>query len=140
MYFMTPSILSKMLEITCLAKSSLYFHNSAFFEFNDDAIVNPSEISWKLLHDVHEKDKKLDANLRKAPKLTNKVLHPGKYKQNVQLAMDIFHETTVAAINSYFKFREFQIQKISIVLVIIFVEQLFKMTTNLDFFMFCALE
>ena len=84
--------------------------------------------------------KKLDANLRKALKLTNKVLHPGKYKQNVQLAMDIFHETTVAAINSYFKFREFQIQKISIVLAIIFVEQLFKMTTNLDFFMFCALE
>ena len=84
--------------------------------------------------------KKLDVNLRKALKLTNKVLHPGKYKQNVQLAMDIFHETTVAAINSYFKFREFQIQKISIVLVIIFVEQLFKMTTNLDFFMFCALE
>ena len=91
-----------MLEITCLAKSSLYFHNSAFFEFNDDVIVNPSEISWKLLHDVHEKDKKLDANLRKAPKLTNKVLHPGKYKQNVQLAMDIFHETTVATISPYF--------------------------------------
>ena len=59
-------------------------------------------MSWKLLHDVHEKDKKLDANLRKAPKLTNKVLLPGKYKRNVQLALDIFHETTVAAISSYF--------------------------------------
>ena len=55
-----------------------------------------------MLHDVHEKDQKLDANLRKAPKLTNKVLHPGKYKQNVQLALDIFHETTVAAVSSYF--------------------------------------
>ena len=51
---------------------------------------------------MHEKDKKLDANLMKAPKLTNKVLHPGKYKQNVQLALDIFHEATVAAIDSYF--------------------------------------
>ena len=54
------------------------------------------------MHDVHEKHQKLDANLWKAPKLTNKVLHPGKYKQNVQLALDIFHETTVAAIDSYF--------------------------------------
>ena len=53
------------------------------------------------MHDVYEKDQKLDANLRKAPKLTNKVLHPGKYKQNVQLALDIFHETTVTAIGSY---------------------------------------
>ena len=28
--FTTPSILSKMLEITCLAKNGLYFHNSTF--------------------------------------------------------------------------------------------------------------
>ena len=55
-----------------------------------------------MLHDVHEKDQKLDANLRKAPKLTSKVLHPGKYKQNVQLALDIFHETIIAAISLYF--------------------------------------
>ena len=51
---------------------------------------------------MHEKDKKLDANLMKAPKLTNKVLHPGKHKQNVQLAQEIFHEIAVAAISSYF--------------------------------------
>ena len=30
------------------------------------------------------------------------MLHPGKYKQNVQSALDVFHETTVAAISSYF--------------------------------------
>ena len=90
-----------MLEITCLAKNGWYFHNSAFFEYND-VIVNPGEISWKSLHDVREKDQKLDANLRKAPKRTNKVMHLEKYKQNVQLALDIFHETTVAAISSYF--------------------------------------
>ena len=46
-------------------------------------------MSWKLLHDVHEKE------------LTNKMLHHGKYKQNVQLALGIFHETTVAARSSY---------------------------------------
>ena len=54
------------------------------------------------MHNVHEKDKKLDANLRKASKLTNKVLHPGKYKQNVQVALHIFHETTVTVKSSYF--------------------------------------
>ena len=54
------------------------------------------------MHDVHEKDQKLDDNLRKAPELNNKVLHPGKYKQNVQLALDIFHETIIAAISLYF--------------------------------------
>ena len=85
-----------------LSKERLVFPQFSFSEFNDDVIFNPGEISWKLLHDVHEKDQKLDANLRKAPKLTNKVLHPGKYKQNVQLALDIFHETTVAAVSSYF--------------------------------------
>ena len=99
-YFTTPPILSKMLEITCLAKSGLYFDNSAFFEFNDDVIVNPVEIYWNLLHDVHENDQNLDANRRKAPKLASNVLHPGKYKENVQLALDIFHETTAAAISS----------------------------------------
>ena len=85
-----------------ISKKRLVFPQFSFFEFDDDVIVNPGEISWKLLHDVHEKDRKLDANLRKAPKLTNKVLYPGKYKQNVQLALDNFHETNVAAISSYF--------------------------------------
>ena len=63
-----------------------------------DVIVNSSEVSWKfILHDVHDKDTKLDAYLKKAPKLSNKVLHPGKYKQNVQLTLNIFHETTVTS-------------------------------------------
>ena len=117
-----------------LSKKRLVFPQFSNFEFND-VIVNPGQISLKLLHDVQEKDRKLDANLRKAPKLTNKVLHPGKYKQNVQLALDIFHETTVAATSSYFPNcndelvslnflilgGQFQIQKISIVLLIILV-------------------
>ena len=83
-----------------LSKKQLVFPQFSFFEFNN-VTVNPREISWKLLDDVHEKYQKLDANLRKASKLTNKVLHPGKYKQNVQLALGIFHETNVAAICLY---------------------------------------
>ena len=94
--------LIKRVRNNLLSKKRLVFPQFSFFEFNDDVIVNPGEISWKLLHDVPEKDQKLDANLRKSLKLTNKVLHPGKYKQNVQLALNIFHETTVATISSYF--------------------------------------
>ena len=60
-----------------LSKKRLVFPQFSFFEFNDDVIVNPGEISWKLLYDVHEKDQKLDANLRKAPKLADKELHLG---------------------------------------------------------------
>ena len=75
-YFTTPFILSKMLEITCLAKK-LLFPQFTFFEFNDDVIVNLGEVSLKLLPDVRE---------------------------NVQLGLDIFHETTVAAISSYFPY------------------------------------
>ena len=94
--------LIKNVRNNLLSKKRLIFPQFSFFEFSDDVIVNPGQISWKLLPDVHDKDQKLDAYLRKAPKLTNKVLHPGQYKQNVQLTLDIFHETNVAAISSYF--------------------------------------
>ena len=91
--------LIKNLRNNLLSKTRLVFPQFSFFEFNDDVIVNPGELSWKLFL-----DQKLDANLRKAPKLTNKVLHPGKYKQKVQLALEILHKTTVAAISSYFPY------------------------------------
>ena len=44
----------------------------------------------------------LQSNLRKAPKMSARVLHPGSNKQSVPLALAIFHETTSAAITSYF--------------------------------------
>ena len=62
----------------------------------------PGYICWSDLHKVYEKDKNLDANLRKAPKLTYSSLHPGNNKQNVELAVAVFHETTVAACQNYF--------------------------------------
>ena len=40
--------------------------------------------------------------MRKAPKITHKVLHPGNCKQNVPVALAIFHESTSAAVTSYF--------------------------------------
>ena len=53
------------------------------FEFNgfsDIIRIDAGEISWKLFHDVYEKDSCLQSNLRKAPKLNSKTLHPGNNK------------------------------------------------------------
>ena len=44
------------------------------FEFLDFDISFPGgEISWKLLHDLHDKDKSKSSNLKKAPKITSQV-------------------------------------------------------------------
>ena len=44
----------------------------------------------------------LKDSIKKAPKLTLKVLHPGSNKKHVPLALAIFDETTSAVIQSYF--------------------------------------
>ena len=44
----------------------------------------------------------MDASLKKARNINNKVAHPGKWKQNVSVALGIFHETAATAITSYF--------------------------------------
>ena len=73
-----------------------------FSRFKDPVNVPRGEIAWKTFHDVFERYANLHANLRKAPNLTTKVLHPGKCKQNVPNALAIFDETTIAAVKSYF--------------------------------------
>ena len=82
------------------------FPSSLFQGFSEDIKFNSGEISWHLLNCVYERDSNLQANLRKAPKLRYETLHPGNKKQNVQLVLNIFHETTTAAISSYFPDRE----------------------------------
>ena len=57
-------------------------------------------LSWKLFHEVYDKDEKLPANMKKASKLSNKVMHPGDNKQSVPLALAIFDQSTSAAIES----------------------------------------
>ena len=59
-------------------------------------------ISWRELHELFEADSQLQAHLRKAPTLSYSVLHRGNKKQDVSLALAIFHETTVAALRSFF--------------------------------------
>ena len=76
-----------------------------FHLFQDSINVPEGFISWRLFHEVYERDDELQANLRKAPKLTYKVTHPGNNKQNVSLALAIFHESTTAAIKSFFPHR-----------------------------------
>ena len=73
------------------------------FEFNVcRKFVNsgPGYICWYDLQSVHNKDKLLQANLRRDPKLLHNALHPNKNKQNGELPMAIFHDTTNAACSS----------------------------------------
>ena len=75
------------------------------FDFNISDLhlsSQPGILTWADIQRVYNKDKVLDATLRKAPKLTFKALHPGDNKQNVNLAIAVFHETTIAACKSYF--------------------------------------
>ena len=72
------------------------------FHFSDFISLPAGKISLKVLHSVFDEDEKLQANLRKANKLTYKVLHPGDNKQRVPLALAIFDPTTSAAIESNF--------------------------------------
>ena len=81
----------------------------SFSFFMKDQLISASEngyVAWRDLHDVYDKDTKNKANLRKAPKLTFKALHPGNNKQNVGLASAVFHESTIAACKSYFPNRK----------------------------------
>ena len=95
--------LIKNIRNNLLAYRHFSFPEFSFNEFYDDLFVPEGTISWKLLHDIHDKDQLLiNTNLRKAPKVSYKTLHPGDNKQNVQLALNIFHESTSAAIASYF--------------------------------------
>ena len=94
--------LMKNVRNNLLNHKRFLFPSFNFNGFKDTINVTGGELKWKLLHDVFENDAKLDGNLRKAPKLTAKALHPGNWKQNVPLALAIFDETTTAAIQSYF--------------------------------------
>ena len=72
-----------------------------FDDFKGAISVPGGEIKWKLFHDIHEKDALLEANLRKSPKLTTQVLHPGSYKQNAPKALEIFPEATASAFQTF---------------------------------------
>ena len=53
------------------------FLSFTFNGFKDSINVTGGEWKWKMPHDVFERDTQLDGNLKKASKLTLKVLHAG---------------------------------------------------------------
>ena len=57
------------------------FPSFKFDQFLDPIDVPGGEISWKLLHETYDKEEKLPANMKKASKLSHKVMHPGDNKQ-----------------------------------------------------------
>ena len=77
-----------------------------FDSFGDKISVRDGYISWSMFHKLYENDLKLEANLKKAHKITFQVTHPGNNKQNVSHALAIFHETTSAAILSHYPERD----------------------------------
>ena len=86
---------------------SIYSKKFVFLSFQfdlfRDAIHAPDGyISWRIFHEVHERDENLQAHQRKAPKITYQVTHPSNNKQIVPLTFAIFQENATAAIKSYF--------------------------------------
>ena len=94
--------LVKNIRNNLLNNRSFAFPPFSFEEFHDPINVQAGWIDWSLLHKIREKDELLPANLRKAPKITEKTLHPGNNKQSVPLALNVFHRTTSTAITDYF--------------------------------------
>ena len=70
--------------------------------FEDPISFKGGQVSWKLFHDAFEKDSLLEANLKKAPKITHKVLHPGHCKQKVPVVFGTLHGPTSAILTGYF--------------------------------------
>ena len=70
--------------------------------FEDPISFKGGQISWKLVHNIFENDCLVEANLRKAPKITHKVLRPDNCNQSVLVTLTIFHKSTSAALTSYF--------------------------------------
>ena len=91
-----PFIVLKTFEIIHLIITDFCFHPLNSNRFKDSIHVTGGELKWEMLHDIFERGAQLDGpklNLKKAPKLTLKVPHPGSNKQNVPLALAIFDET-----------------------------------------------
>ena len=66
-----------------------------------DVVINipPGTIRWSTFHRVHEKDLAIKCPVKKAPKISYQVLHPGNNKQSVPLTLAIFELSTISAIS-----------------------------------------
>ena len=92
----------KNIRNNLLNRKRFLFSVFSFGECYDEVKVSGGEVSWHVLHQVYERDQKLETNMKGAPKFCLKVLHPGSCKQGVPTALAIFHPTTSTTINYYF--------------------------------------
>ena len=72
--------LIKNVRNNLLTYKHIVFPAFEYDDFDDLISFKRGQFSWKLFQDVFEKDSLLEPNLRKAPKITQKVLHPGNCK------------------------------------------------------------
>ena len=66
----------------------------------------PGYITLADFHFLYNQNLKLQANFKKTSILTYKTLHFGNSKQNFNLALAIFHVTTIAACKCYWPERQ----------------------------------
>ena len=84
MYLFFDSVhLMKNIRNNLLNNKRFLFPAFSFSGFYDQINCDGGEISWKLFHGVYEKDEKLQSNLRKAPKISAKVIHQAKRSTGV---------------------------------------------------------
>ena len=101
LFFDNPHLM-KNIRNNLLAAKKFVFPEFSFTIKNEEIITVPGGyISWRNLHTVYDMDENLKGNLRKAPELKYKALHPGNNKQSVPLALAIFAPTTIAAVKNY---------------------------------------
>ena len=100
--FYNPVHLIKNVRNNLLARKQFLFFPFICKILHHDVMVAGGQISWNLLHSVHDRDSQCQANLRATPKLTKTVLHLGNCKQSFPVALAVFDPTTRAAILQYF--------------------------------------
>ena len=101
-----PVHLVKNVRNNLLAAKKFVFPAFHFAKFRDEITVTPGYMDWRLLHTIYERDLKLAAHFKMGHAITYRALHPGNKKQDVNLALSIFRESTSASIRRYLPKRE----------------------------------
>ena len=98
MFFDTVHLIKNIRNNLLNAKKFVFPYNQGNIQLH----CRQGYIDWADLYNIYDKDKELKGNLRKDAKLSYQALHPGNNKQNVLLALALFHDTTIAAAKSYY--------------------------------------
>ena len=98
----SPIPLPKNIRNNLLAKKSIQVPSLDVTVMDDVINIPPGTIRWSTFHRVHEKDLAIECHVKKAPKISYQVLHPGNNKQSVPLALAISDLSTISAISQYF--------------------------------------